>query len=103
MWQHVGAGAGVAAELSEGGALGAQRMVEEALTGLLGAWGHRVRSRRASHPDDVHVGLMHVQVGGCVTSACTGGSLFMSSATRPNSGHGYKNISAPNNMLPNDA
>ena len=58
----------LAAELSEGGALGAQRMVEEALTGLLGAWGHRVRSRRASHPDDVHVGLMHVQVGGCVTS-----------------------------------
>ena len=44
-----------------------------------------------------------VLVGGCVTSACTGGSLFMSSATRPNSGHGYKNISAPNNMLPNDA
>lgn len=58
----------LAAELSEGGAPGAQRVVEEALVSLLGAWGHRVRRRRASHPDDVHVGLMHVQVGGCVTS-----------------------------------
>ncbi len=52
----------------EGGAVGAQRAVEEAIAGLLGAWGHRVRRRRASHPTEPHVGLMHVQVAGCVTS-----------------------------------
>ena len=55
-------------EAPAGGAVGAQAAVEDALRGLLGAWGHRVRRRRVSHPTEVHVGLMHVQVAGSQTS-----------------------------------
>lgn len=79
-------------ETPEGGAVGTQRAVEEALTGLLGAWGHRVRRRRASHPDEVHVGLMHLQVAGCVTSGgevLAGGEVELSRHTLDGVGLDY--------------
>ncbi len=55
-------------EAIAGGAVGAQAAIEERLGLILGMWGHRIRRRRATHPNEPHVGLMHVQVGGAKTS-----------------------------------
>lgn len=46
----------------------AQAAVQERLGLLLGLWGARVRRRRASHPNDVHLLLAHAQVAGSATS-----------------------------------
>lgn len=58
----------LAGETIEGGVTGAQRAVEERLGQLLTGWASRIRRRRLSHPDEPHVGLMHVQIAGCETS-----------------------------------